>query len=75
VKWQRRAFDELHFARVDQFAHARHRGGGRAKFRAPMHQSQRARLLAQRHGPVQRRIAAAANHQIAAVKIGRRLHR
>jgi hypothetical protein len=70
VNGRRRAFDDLHFSGGHQLAHARHGGGRRTKFGAPMHQRQGAGLLAKRHRPVERRIAAAANHEVAAVKIG-----
>jgi len=45
---------------------------GAAKFGTPMQQREGARLAAQRHRPIQGRIAAAADHEIAPVKIGRR---
>ena len=66
-------FDQPHLAGGHQVAHAGHRGRRSAKLRAPMHQGQGARLLAQRDGPIERRIAAAADDQVAAVKFRRRL--
>ena len=59
-------------AGADQHAHSRDGGGGRAKFRTAMQQGQGVRLAAQRHRPVESRIAAAADHEVTPVKIGRR---
>ena len=74
VQGQHLALDELHLARGHELAHARDRRGRCTKFRAPVHQRERARLLAQRHRPVEGGVPAAADHEIAAVIIGRRFH-
>src|SRR5271163_1263000 len=68
------ALDELHLARVHELAHAGDGRGRCTKFRAPVHQRERARLLTQRDRPVEGGIAAAADHEIAAVIIGGRFH-
>ncbi len=47
--------------------------GAAREFGAPMQQRQGARLFAQRHRPVQGRVSAAADHEIAPVKVGCRL--
>ncbi len=66
------ALEHLHLAGAHQFAHARHGGRGGAEFGATMQQGEGTGLFAQRHRPIQSRVAAAADHQILAVKIGGR---
>jgi hypothetical protein len=73
VDRRRVPLEKLHFAGGDQLAHAGHGRGRRTKFRTTMHQGQRARLAAQGNRPIERGIAAPANHQIAAVEFGRAL--
>ena len=54
----------------DQLAHARRRGRSAAKIGAPMHQRDARGLGRQLERPVERRVSAAEDHELAAVKVG-----
>ena len=63
------ALDEFYAARGNQLAHRGDRRGRTAELCAPVHEGQRAHLVGERDGPVERRVAAAADHEVLAVEV------